>query len=130
MYVDPGELNKKIKIISKSDGETYDDEGHLIEDIQVVRECWARVSSISGTELIKAGTEFADAKKRFLVRWTPTEINTSMYLLYMGELHNIQYVNRYRDNKDYMEIWTDWKGQEADENWIEPVKEGDDSGTS
>ena len=93
----------------------------------------ARLISIisgMGTIYVKAGTEFADAKKRFLVRWTPTEINTSMYLLYMGELHNIQYVNRYRDNKDYMEIWTDWKGQEADENWIEPVKEGDDSGTS
>ena len=113
MYIDPGELSKKIQIISKSTGECYDDEGHLIEKETVVRECWARVSSISGTELIKAGAEFADTKKRFLVRWTPTEINASMYVLHGNLYHNITYVNPYRENKDYLEIWTDWKGREA-----------------
>lgn len=113
MYIDPGELNKKIRIISKSDGESYDAKGRPIQSETVIRECWARMSSISGTELIKANSEFADAKKRFLVRYTPTEINTSMYVRYKGKDHGIQYVNPYRDNNDYLEIWTDWKEQEA-----------------
>lgn len=113
MYIDPGDLNKKIQIVSKSSGEEYDDEGHLIERETIVRECWARLSSISGTELLKAGSEFADAKKRFLVRWTPVDINTSMYVRYKGADHGITYVNPYKDNKDYIEIWTDWKGREA-----------------
>ena len=116
MYVDPGELNKQIQIISKSDGETYDHKGRPIRTETIIRSCRARVSSISGTELIKANSEFADAKKRFLVRYMPTPINTSMYVRYKGQDHNIQYVNPYRDNKDYLEIWTDWKDQEAHED--------------
>ena len=120
MYIDPGTLNKKIQIISRSDGETYDYEGHLIEADNLIRECWARVSAISGTELVKAGTEFADAKKRFLVRWTPTEINTSMVVLYNGYFYNITYVNTYRDNHDYQEIWVDWKGQEVGPSYRPP----------
>lgn len=113
MYVDPGELNKYIQIVSKSDGEEYDEKGRPIVSERIVRSCWARVSSISGTELIKANSEFADAKKRFLVRYVPVEINTSMCVRYKGHDHNIQYVNPYKDNKDYLEIWTDWKEQEA-----------------
>lgn len=113
MYIDPGDLKKKILIVCKSTGEEYDDEGHLIEREKVIRDCWARLSSISGTELIKAQSDFADAKKRFLVRYTPVEINTSMSVKYAGKYHQITYVNPYRENKDFLEIWTDWKGREA-----------------
>ena len=110
MYVDPGELNKQIQIVRKSDGE-YDDEGHLVPSETVVRTCWAKVSNTSGTELRKSGTEFADAKKRFLVRYTSTEITTAMVVRYKGLDHNILYVNPYGDNKEYLELWTDLKEQ-------------------
>ena len=111
MYVDPGDLNKKIQIIQKSDGETYDDEGHLVENEVLVRDCWAKVSNTSGTEMLKAGTEFADAKKRFLIRYTATEITTAMVVRYKGLDHNILYINPYGDNKEYLELWTDLKEQ-------------------
>ena len=109
MYVDPGDLNKKIRIIRIVQGNTYDSKGHPVKSEELIRECWAKVSSTSGTELIRAGVELADARKRFLVRWTPVEINASMIVRYAGEDHNIVYVNRYSDDKNYMEIWTDIK---------------------
>lgn len=108
MYVDPGDLNKKIQIVQKSEG-AYDDEGHLIAKETVIRTCWARVSNVSGTEMIRAAAEIADAKRRFLVRYTSTEITTAMVVRYKGLDHNILYVNTYGDNKEYTEIWTDTK---------------------
>ena len=109
MYVDPGDLNKKIQIVRLIETEESDDEGHPIKVNQVVRDCWARVTSVSGTELIKSGQELENAKKRFLVRYTPDIITTDMFVLYKGDYHGIVYVNPYGDNKDYMEIWTDIK---------------------
>ena len=106
MYVDPGELNKKIQIVSLSDGETYDDEGHPVQDEVVVRECWAKFSSTSGNELIRSGTELSEAKCRFLVRYTSTEITADMVVRYAGDDYNILYVNPFADNRDYLEIWT------------------------
>ena len=106
LFCIPGDLRKKIQIVRRSDGETYDDEGFPVESETIVRTCWARVSGTSGTELIKAGQELADAKKRFLVRWTDTEINESMYVLYNGEYYNIVLVNTYADDGRYTEIWT------------------------
>lgn len=113
MYVDPGDLNKRIQIVSLSDGETYDDEGHKVKDEVIVRTCWAKISNTSGTELIKAGTELSEARKRFLIRYTPVEINASMVVRYKGIDHNILYINPYGDNKEYMEIWTQIKEREA-----------------
>ena len=113
MYVDPGDLNKRIQIVSLSDGETYDAEGHKVKDEVIVRTCWAKISNTSGTELIKAGTELSEARKRFLIRYTPVEINASMVVRYKGIDHNILYINPYGDNKEYMEIWTQIKEREA-----------------
>ena len=109
MYVDPGDLNKRIQIIRKYSGRTYDRLGHPIPEEEIIRTCWAQVSSVSGTELIKSGQELADTRKRFLVRWTPTEITQAMIIRYAGNDLNIVRINAYHENKDYMEIWTDTK---------------------
>lgn len=109
MYVDPGDLDKKIQIIRKYSGRTYDSLGHPVLEETVIRTCWAKVSSVSGTELIKAGQELADTRKRFLVRWTPTEITEAMVIRYAGDDLNIVRINTYHDDKRYMEIWTDTK---------------------
>jgi len=109
VQIDPGDLNRKIRIYAILDGETYDSEGLPVHEEHLVRECWARVTSLSGTELVKAGQELTDTKKRFLVRWTPTEINEAHVVRYQGRDHNIVRVNTYSDDKAYMEIWTDEK---------------------
>ncbi len=110
MYVNPGDLDKQIQIIRKAEP-TYDSEGKKVISEDIIRTCWAQVKNTSGTELVKAGTEFAEAKKRFLVRYTDTEINSAMVVRYKGLDHDILYVNPYGDNKEYLEIWANLKEQ-------------------
>jgi len=74
--------------------------------VTVVRSCWARVSWTSGQELVKANSEFAEARQRFLVRYSPAEISTDMYVRYKGKDYGIVYANPYGDTHEYMEIWT------------------------
>lgn len=107
MKVNPGELDKKIQIIRKK--ESPDEDGFPVLTDEIVRTCWARYSNTSGNEIVKAGTEFASAKTRFLVRYSPTEINEDMFVRYKGKDYNIEYINPYGDNKEYLEIWTSLK---------------------
>lgn len=104
MNINPGELNKKIQIIKRQ--ETQDKDGFPILSETVVRTCYARYSSTSGSEIMKAGSEFSAAKTRFLVRYGPEEITTDMIVRYKGKDHNIEYINPYGDSKEYLEIWT------------------------
>lgn len=105
MYINPGELNKRIEIYLIREDETNEN-GFPIRTETLVRRCAARLSDTSGAELRKSGSEFSDAKRRFLVRWTPTEINTDMIVRYAGKDYDIEYVNPYGDGREYVEIWT------------------------
>lgn len=107
MNVNPGELNKKIQIIKKE--ETQNENGFPVVVDRVVRTCYAKYSNTSGTEIMKAGTEFSSAKMRFLVRYSPAEIDTDMFVRYAGKDYNIEYVNPYGDSRKYLEIWTSLK---------------------
>lgn len=106
MYVNPGELNKKISIVMY-DNSSVNENGFPEQKEVIVRKCYAKVTNTSGSEILKANSEFSDAKKRFLIRYTETEINTDMFVRYRGKDHDIKYVNPYRDNKEYLEIWTE-----------------------
>lgn len=113
MYIDPGDLRKKIQIIQALDGETYDKEGLPVREEVLIRSCWAKVSNTSGTELIKAGSELSEGRTRFLVRHTPTPITTAMVVRFAEDDYNILYVNSYGDNREYVEIWTELKKREV-----------------
>lgn len=107
MYVNPGELNKQIQIIQLI-SEGMNSNGFPITPTEkMIRKCWAKVSNTSGTEIIKANSEFSQAKKRFLIRYSGKEINTDMIVRYHGKDHDIKYINPYGDNKEYLEIWTE-----------------------
>lgn len=106
MYVNPGELDKKIKIVMY-DNSSVNKNGFPEPKEVIVRKCYAKVTNTSGSEIIKANSEFSDAKKRFLIRYTDTDINTDMFVQYRGKNHDIKYVNTYGDNKEYLEIWTE-----------------------
>lgn len=107
MYVNPGELNKKIRIIQMV-SEGTNENGFPLEATRViVRSCYAKVTNTSGSEIVKANSEFSQAKKRFLVRYTEKVINTDMVVEYNGKIHDIVYVNPYGDNREYTEIWTE-----------------------
>ena len=104
-----GKLNKRIRIMRTVSGQ-IDAEGFetgISEEL--VRECWAQVSETSGSELIKAGAQFSETKKRFLIRYSSVPIDTDMFIRYLGEDYDIVLVNTYGDNHEYTEVWTQKK---------------------
>jgi len=66
--INPGKLNKRIKIFKSSGG--YDDYGEPLDTKEVVHECWASVRNKSGTEQFKAVTPFSKVVTSFLIRYT------------------------------------------------------------
>lgn len=104
MNINPGELNKKIQIVRKNSN-SRDADGYPMESIEVIRECYAKFTQQSGSEIQKNGSEFANAKTRFLVRHSSIAINTDMYVLYSNKTYDIQYINTYGDSNEYTEIW-------------------------
>ena len=107
MYVNPGELKKKIQIIQKVPGGTNSNGFPLPETEELIRSCDAKVTNTSGSEIIRANSKFSQAKKRFFVRCSEKEINTDMIVRYLGNDYDIKYINPYEDNKEYLEIWTE-----------------------
>ena len=106
MYVNPGELRHRIQIISIAESGRNANGFPTGKTETVVRTCWAKVTYTSGQEIVKANSEFAEARQRFLVRYSATEITTDMYVRYHGKDYGIVYVNPYGDTHEYMEIWT------------------------
>lgn len=102
MNVDPGKLNKRIEIIQME--LTNDGEGFPVQKEKVIRKPWARVSQYSAKEKFMAGTEMADVKMRFLVRYSRTQLNGDMLIRYKGELYEIKMINNYSESNEYLEI--------------------------
>lgn len=104
MNVNPGELNKRIRIEQPAGGKDAD--GYDTEPANaLVHACWAKFSRISGTELIKANGDFGRVNCRFLVRYTTKELSRKMIVQYGGDDYEIQYINDYEDSHEYLEIW-------------------------
>lgn len=109
MLVDPADLNKRIQIY-RIDETGRDRDGFPACEKTLVRSCWAKVSNTSGTELVKANANFAETKKRFLVRHNSDKpINTDMVVLYKGDFYEIRYINNYNEDDAYDEIWAELK---------------------
>lgn len=108
MYVDAGQLNKRIQIIQLA--AEKDADGYSVSGETVVHRCWAKFSQISGTEAVKANANFADLKVRFLIRWPQVAIDRKMIVRYNGANYEIEYVNGYGDSRQYLELWARWTG--------------------
>lgn len=103
MNVNPGELNKKIKIVNfekKKDKDGFDSKKTEI----IIRETWAKITRVSANEVMKAEREINLTRCRFLVRYSPKEITSHMFVLYAGIYYQIEYVNNYGDSNEYIEI--------------------------
>ena len=107
MYVNAGELNKKISICRKPE---LDDDGYLPEGAEptLVHSCWAKFFQTSGTELVKANADVGEARVRFLIRYTRKKIDRKMFVRYKGLDYEIIYLNTYGDSGEYMELWCKW----------------------
>ena len=104
MQINPGQLNKRIRIITDADLGDKDSDGFPITTETVVHECWARVSNVSGVELIKANADFSKVNTRFLIRYTSKVITTDMIIRFKSVDYNIRYINNYGFSNEYIEI--------------------------
>ena len=103
MQINPGELNKKISIYSKSSG--TDADGYPLNTETLVHSCWAKFSRTSGTEAIKSNADFESLNVRFLIRYTTKTITRKMIVKYNGKNYEIDYLNDYEDSHEYIELW-------------------------
>lgn len=92
MRVDPGELNKQIRIVTFFVG---NEDGFPRKSEKTVRSCWAKVTEESGSEKLKSGSELGERKARFLVRSSDKPLTRDLKIRYWGELFDIEYVRRY-----------------------------------
>jgi SPP1 family predicted phage head-tail adaptor len=100
MNVNPGELDKKIEIYTKSP-----DAFHAVTETPYYS-CAAKFSRTSGTEVIKSGASLADVSVRFLIRHPVTKtIDRTMLVKYRGAKYEIVFVNDYEDAHEYDEIF-------------------------
>lgn len=103
MYVNAGNLNKRIEIIKIE--KELDGDGYETVKETVVRRPWAQFSQTSGTELTKANADMSEVKARFLIRWSSTPLSRKMVVRYAGDDYKIEYINGYGDGREYVELW-------------------------
>lgn len=104
MNVNIGELNKRILFVSETQDQ-YDDDGFPIKGSKTETKAWAKVWNSSGTELVKANSDFSKIKTHFIVRYRkdfmPTE---SMTIKFGSKEYNITYVNEYNFSHEFVEV--------------------------
>ena len=105
MQINPGIFNKKIEIIEIT--ETKDSDGFPIKSETVILNAWAHVTNVSGTEIMRANSDFSEVKTRFLIRTPKSEITKDMVIRFAGKTYNIIYINDYSYDKKYTEIITE-----------------------
>ena len=116
MWVDAGELKHRIRIVQRNsdeDSDGYQTRREDPEDYQLIRACKAKFTQLSGTEAIKANSDFAEEKVRFLVRWSPKTIDRKMIVLFRGKEYAIEYVHDYGGGRKWMEIWAVWRSRDG-----------------
>ena len=95
------ELNKRIQIIRNT--LTENDNGVDEETEVILKEVWAKVKNMSGTEVVRANSDFSKITTRFIIRYL-TDITTDDYIKFEGRKYNIVYINNYNFSNDFIEI--------------------------
>lgn len=112
MYINIGNLNKKIQVISYII--TKDENGFPIKTENIELDTWAQVTNTSGTEIRRSNSDFSETKTRFLIRTpnqrTPNQsiltIDKDMVIKFRNLIFEIIYINDYSYDKDFTEIMT------------------------
>lgn len=103
MDIDAGKLNKRICILTVE--KKRNPNGYETVKETVVREPYAQFSQTSGTELVKANADMSEVRVRFLIRWSKTPLSRKMIVRYADNDYEIEYINAYGDNREYVELW-------------------------
>ena len=105
MYVNCGELNKRIEIVKRElIPNPRGFEGTTEETI--IHSCWAKFTRKSIKQIIESETKLESMDARFLLRVTKKEIKHGYHVKYNNEHYHIEYANDYGDSHEYIEIMT------------------------
>lgn len=102
MQINPGNFNKKIKIVKYI--LTKDADGFETKEESTVLNTWAQVTNTSGTELERSNSDFSEVKTRFLIRTPKISLDKDMGINFLNEQYNIVYINDYSYDRKYTEI--------------------------
>lgn len=102
MQINPGNFNKKIKIIKFE--QVKDSDGFPENKEIIVLRTWAQVTNTSGTEILRSNSDFSEVKTRFLMRTPKIILDKDMFIKFAGNAYNIVYINDYSYDKKYTEI--------------------------
>lgn len=102
MYVNPGELKKRIEIVT--DSGKKNENGFSVGE-ETVHKCAAKYTRQTGTEKEGAGADVNKANVRFLIRYTKKKLSHKMQVIYAGKRYNIHDINDIGDEHRYLELF-------------------------
>lgn len=102
MLINPGNFNKKIKIIKFEQAKDFD--GFPENKEIVVLRTWAQVTNTSGTEILRSNSDFSEVKTRFLMRTPKINLDKDMEIIFRDKNYEIVYINDYSYDRKYTEI--------------------------
>ncbi len=103
MARNPGEYNKKIKIVKSIPAK--DNDGFYTNDnYEVVLQTFAKVKTTSGFTLIVNDSDFEKALTNFTIRYPKAEITRDMYVEFKGRYYSIEYLNNVDEANIELEI--------------------------
>ena len=111
MNVNPGEMNKRIRIERAS--REQDAAGYGPKTWEPVLETWAKVTRESGSELRQREADYSLENLRLLLRTPAQAIDRKMTVVYRDRRYEIDYLNDYGDRGEYLEMLVHRRTMEA-----------------
>ena len=111
IHVNAGRLNRRIQILSVE--KQRNENGYYVPQEKLVHGCWANVTILSGSEMVRQDADYGELKGKFLIRWTSKPIDRKMLVRYDGKDFEIQYINKDDAPGRYITVWAVWRSQEA-----------------
>lgn len=93
--INAGKRNRRITIERRNPNKPYtkDEEGRQIENYESYITTWAYVKNVNGKEFFQASRTNAEKTARFNIRYVGKPIDTSMRVIYEGNIYNILYID-------------------------------------
>ncbi len=111
MYIDPGELNKRIEIYKRV-VPAPDADGYATPSLVCVRRPWAKVSNFTAKEVAMHDADYLSSTVRFLIRSRPGL--TRKMLVKCGETYyEIDHVAALGDHDEYTAVYAKLSTLEA-----------------
>jgi SPP1 family predicted phage head-tail adaptor len=79
------------------------DNGYEMETPELIKEVWAKVSNLHGSEFFAAKAIQAENTVKFTVRYM-SGLDQSMQILFQGKVYNITAIDNIKYRNEYIEI--------------------------